>query len=147
VPRPFRLRSPKLRLTENDVERACLDVLAHRGYKVVRHQVGRFKTVDGRWITIGETGMPDYICLHATRPAFLLEVKRPGAVLSSEQFAKIRQLEIGHQLAIAVVDSVEVLIDWLARHESGAPAGRVYGKNFPGLAGGVNALKNADDSR
>jgi hypothetical protein len=125
VARPFRLRSPKLKLTENDVERACLDVLAYRGYKVVRHQVGRFKTVDGRWITIGETGMPDYICLHATRPAFLLEVKRPGAVLSSEQLVKIRQLEIGYGLAVALVDGVEALADWLARHEAVAPPERV----------------------
>jgi hypothetical protein len=114
------LTSPKLKLTENDVERACLDVLAYRGYKVVRHQVGRFKTVDGRWITIGEAGFPDYIALHATRPAFLLEVKRPGAVLSSEQLVKIQQLEIGYRLAVAVVDSVEALADWLSRHEAEA---------------------------
>jgi hypothetical protein len=49
-PRKFRLQHP--RLSENDVERACLDLLRLRGYWPIRLHAGRFKTPDGeRWIT------------------------------------------------------------------------------------------------
>ena len=41
-PRKFRLKHP--RLSENDVERACLDLLRLRGYWVIRQQSGLFKT-------------------------------------------------------------------------------------------------------
>jgi hypothetical protein len=40
-PRKFR-KHP--RLSENDVERACLDLLRLRGYWVIRQQSGLFKT-------------------------------------------------------------------------------------------------------
>src|SRR5215813_10342973 len=52
----FRLTSPRVKLVENDVERACVDLLRLRGYYVVRLQSGLFRTPDGRWIRIGEPG-------------------------------------------------------------------------------------------
>ena len=71
----FRLTSPpKPKLSENDVERACLDVLRYRGYRPVRVPAGKYRTPDGqRWVQIGEPGMPDYVIQQ-----FFLEVKRPG---------------------------------------------------------------------
>ncbi|HEY1897581.1 MAG TPA: hypothetical protein VGG62_14975 [Terracidiphilus sp.] len=112
TPKPFRLKAP-LPLAENDVERACLDLLRLQGYWATRLHVGKFKTIDGRWITIGEKGLPDWIALHARRPGFLLEVKRPGGGLSADQIFKIQQLTLGYRLAVAVVESALELAHWL----------------------------------
>jgi hypothetical protein len=113
----FRLTGYKPKLSENDVERACLQVLALRGWKVLRLPVGLFKTLDGRHQTIGELGIPDYVALHPNHPGFFLEVKRPGGKLSKVQEIKIEQLQQGYRLAVAVVDSVDALAAWLGRHE------------------------------
>ena len=113
----FRLTSPKVKLAENDVERACVDLLRLRGYYVVRLQSGLFRTPDGRWIRIGEPGLPDYACL---KNDFFLEVKRPGAKLSEVQVNKIFELEAAHKIAVATVDSVERLIAWLDRQKEKA---------------------------
>jgi hypothetical protein len=116
---PFRLRAP-LPVKENDVENACLDLLRLKGYWVTRLHVGRFKTVDGRWLTIGEKGLPDWIALHARLPGFLLEVKRPKGELSVDQQMKIQQLRLGYRMAVAVVDSARALACWL--EQRGVPA-------------------------
>jgi hypothetical protein len=79
-PRQFRLTSP--RLSENDVEAACGDLLRLRGYWVTRVQSGLFRTPDGRWVRIGKKGIPDYAATHGFYPGFLLEVKRPGEELA-----------------------------------------------------------------
>ena len=113
----FRLTSPKVKLAENDVERACVDLLRLRGYYVVRLQSGLFRTPDGRWIRIGEPGLPDYACL---KNDFFLEVKRPGAKLSEVQVNIIFELEAAHKIAVATVDSVERLIAWLDRQKEKA---------------------------
>lgn len=113
----FRLTSYKPKISENDVERACLQVLALRGWKVMRLPVGLFKTLDGRHQSIGELGIPDYVALHPNFPGFFLEVKRPGGKLSKVQEIKIEQLQQGYRLAVAVVDSVEALSAWLGCHE------------------------------
>ena len=117
----FKLRSPKPpKLNENDVERACLDVLALHGYWIGRNHSGTFKSVDGeRWIKGAPKGTPDYACLHADRPGFLLEVKRPGESISPEQEQKHFEIRLGSRVAIAVVDSVEALVAWLDHHEKG----------------------------
>ena len=111
----FRLTSPpKPKLSENDVERACLDVLRYRGYRPVRVPAGKYRTPDvQRWVQIGEPGMPDYVI-----PQFFLEVKRPGGELSLVQQLKISELTQGWNLETAVVDSVEALAEWLARFEN-----------------------------
>jgi hypothetical protein len=111
--RPFRLEPPPPPV-ENDVKRACLALLRRLGYWARRHPVGKYKTPDGRWIQIGEEGEPDWIVLHSSLPGFLLELKRPGGVLSPVQHRKIAQLKNGYRLAVAVVDSSRALADWLA---------------------------------
>ena len=118
MPRPFRLTPPRPpRLSENDVERACIDLLRYRGYYVMRQQSGLFKTPDGRWVRIGTPGIPDYAALHARWPGFLMEVKRPGGELSPEQHSKVTEIAMGYRVAIAVVESVDALAQWLAAHE------------------------------
>ena len=116
----FRLQSPRIQLSENDVEKACLHLLALHGYWVGRLHAGTFKSVDGkRWVKGHPKGTPDYACMHADRPGFLLEVKRPGEKPSPEQDQKHLEIRLGFRLAISVVDSVEGLAEWLNNHESG----------------------------
>jgi hypothetical protein len=113
----FRLKAPPP-LSENDVERACLDLLRVRGYYPARQHVGTFKTSDGRWIRLGERGLPDYMVIHARHPGFMLEVKREaGGGLSADQRFKIQQLTLGYRLRVAVVASSRELAEWLTGHE------------------------------
>jgi hypothetical protein len=113
----FRLTSYKPKIAESDVAKACVQILALRGWKVMRLPVGLFKTLDGRHTSIGEPGIPDYVALHPDHPGFFLEVKRPGGKLSKVQEIKIEQLQQGYRLAVAVIDSVDALASWLGRHE------------------------------
>jgi len=116
--RHFRLTPPPP-LRENDIERACLDLLRYRGYWVGRNHCGRFKTPDNkRWITGEPKGTPDYTCLHERFPGFLLEVKRPGGETSDDQKQRILEIRLGFRLAIAVVDTVDALVLWLRQHEA-----------------------------
>jgi hypothetical protein len=119
----FRLTSPKPKLVENDIERQCLDRLRYAGYYPVRLQSGLFKTPDrsARFIHIGEIGLPDYIVAHPERPAFFLEVKRPGGKLSDQQQMKIMELERSYRLRVAVVDRYEALESFLREHERPPP--------------------------
>lgn len=112
----FRLTAPRVKLVENDVERACIDVLRLKGYYVVRLQSGLLKTPDGRWIRVGEPGLPDYC---AIKRDFFLEVKAPGRKLSPAQVNKIFELEACN-FRVATVDSVERLAEWLDAHEKKA---------------------------
>jgi hypothetical protein len=111
----FRLTPPKIKLSENDVRRACLDVLRLRQWWPIRQHVGSFQTRDQRWVHIGETGDPDYAVIKP--PSFFLELKRPGGALRDAQRARIFQLWKAYGLETVVVDSVEELIDWLDQRE------------------------------
>jgi len=108
----FRLRSPKIKLSENDVEKACLDLLRVRHLYPLRQQSGLFWTPDKtRRIRVGEPGIPDYVI-----PRFFLEVKAPGREVSEVQREKIWTLKQHWGLETVVVASVEELIEWLALH-------------------------------
>ena len=113
----FKLTSPKVRISENDVERAVVDLLRYRGYYVVRLQVGTFKTKADRWLHIGEPGLPDYCALHPVHPGFFVEVKRPGASASEVQRRKHAELRLCYRLGVAVIDNPQALAAWLAEHE------------------------------
>lgn len=113
----FKLTGPPV-LREKDVVRACIDLLNIRGYKAFRQQVGRMHTPDGRTITVGDRGDPDYVVLHGRLPGFCLEVKRPGGKLRPMQAFRRQQLQTGWGLAFAVVDSVEALAEFLKEHEA-----------------------------
>ena len=70
----FRLTPPRVKLVENDVERACVDLLRLKGYYVVRlrerpAQDSR-RPLDPR----RRTGPAGLRCVKSTFP----EVKRPG---------------------------------------------------------------------
>ena len=61
---------------------------------------------------MGEPGIPDYAI-----PRFFVEVKRPGGTLSEVQRAKIEQLQEHWGLETAVVESLDELLQWLARQK------------------------------
>ncbi len=113
----FRLTPPRVRLSEKDVTKACLHLLGLRGYYVIRNQSGLFRTPDHRWIRAGVRGLPDYTALHPRWPGFLMELKRPGGQLSPEQVERIAEIRRGFGLALAVIDSVDALDEWLHQHE------------------------------
>jgi hypothetical protein len=115
-PRPFKLTPPQL--SENDVEAQCKTVLALHRYLVIRLHAGVYQTLDGRRHVRGvPKGTPDYACLHERYRNFLLEVKRPGGDLSDDQKAQIADIERQYRLPIVVVEHVEQLGKFLARHE------------------------------
>jgi hypothetical protein len=113
--KPFRLT--RQCLTEKDVVAACEDLLAVRRWRCFRLQSGRVRTPDGRWLTLGEKGLPDYNVMHEYYPGFLMEVKRPGRQADPHQLQKIHELRIGFGLAICVIDSPRALTVWLNEHE------------------------------
>lgn len=114
----FRLRPDgRIQLSENDVEKACLDLLLRKHWWPIRQQVGRFRTPDEGWVTIGEAGDPDYAVIRP--PSFFLEVKRPGGELSKVQAKRIYQLELFYGLKTVVVDDVEQFAKWLEAYERG----------------------------
>jgi hypothetical protein len=109
----FRLTPPVVKISENDVEQACLDLLRVRHFYPLRQHSGLFKTPDkkSRYIHIGQPGIPDYVI-----PRYFVEVKRSGGTLSEVQKEKIRTLKEHWDLETAVVESVDELIEWLAQH-------------------------------
>ena len=120
----FRLKPPPpLKLTENDVESACIDLLRIRGWYVIRLQSGLFKTPDGRWVRVGKKGLPDYVAMHAVYPAFFMETKRPRGNPDAEQERTHWELTGAYRLAVVVIDRVESLKPWLDGFEQGIREG------------------------
>ena len=114
--RPFRLTAPVA--SENDIEAGCMTILALHHYWVVKLHAGVFKSLDDRRHIHGvKKGTPDYICAHEIHRNFLLEVKRPGGVLSLDQQVQIEFLKRNYGLPIVVVESAEELCNFLAQHE------------------------------
>jgi hypothetical protein len=112
----FRLTHEELR--EDDIEKACIDLLHVRGYHVTRVPAGTYRTLDGkRVVQVSERGMPDYVATHKIHPAVWVEVKRPRGKAKPHQEQKIRQLQMGFGLAVVVADSARVLAEFLSRHE------------------------------
>jgi hypothetical protein len=118
LPRPvdrFRLKAPRVKLVENDVERQCEDLLALGGWLVLRNHTGTFKSMDGRrWIKGNPKGTPDYTCIRG-RAVFLLEVKRPGEKPSPDQEVRHNELRHFFRVEIVTVDCVEKLDAWLRK--------------------------------
>jgi hypothetical protein len=113
----FRLKSPRVKLVENDIEKACADFLNLHGYRLERLHAGRFKTLDGRYITGAEPGTPDWVAIHGRHRAFYLETKAPGGALSDSQAWMHRVLTAGYRLQVATIDDATELERWLHAHE------------------------------
>jgi hypothetical protein len=114
----FTLKSSRIKLVENDVEKACADFLNLRGYRLERLHAGRFKTLDGRrYITGAEPGTPDWVAIHGRHRSFYLEIKAPGGVMSDAQAWMHRTLSGGYRLCVAVIEDVAELEQWLRAQE------------------------------
>ena len=111
----------RLRLNENDVRKACLDVLRTHGWWPIRQHVGRLRAPHGDWIQVGEAGDPDYAVIRA--PSFFIEFKRPGARPSETQQKRHQILERSYGLETIVVASVEDPVAWLSQKEKKLSAG------------------------
>jgi len=109
------------RLSENDVERACLDLLGLRGWYTIRLQVGLFRTLGerGHMIRVGTPGLPDYVAVHEKHRAFFMETKAPGKRLSKEQEKTQWAIRECYRIAVVSIDRVEQLAPWLDAHEAG----------------------------
>ena len=126
---PFRLQPPPpLKISENDVRDACLQVLKLRGWWPVRQHVGRFQSASKSWVNIGVPGDPDYAimqtrmqCPHCRQqisaPGFFLETKRPGGILSEIQQIRIKQLKTLSGMDTVVVADVADLVAFLDGRE------------------------------
>lgn len=104
-------RPPKS--SENDVEAALKDWLLTHNWYPVRLQSGLMRTPDHRFLRLGTPGLPDYVILHERQPAFFLETKRPGGVLSPAQVRTRWALAHGYGLPVCVADSLEKLTEWM----------------------------------
>jgi hypothetical protein len=117
--RRFKLTPPKPAvMVENDVEKQCLDLLLYRGWYPIRLQVGRFKTVADKWLTIGKAGLPDYVVIHESHPGFFMETKRPKGDRSDVQIRVHWELTKAYRLAVVTIDGLDPLRAWLAAHEA-----------------------------
>lgn len=105
----FRLNGGKIQLSENDVEKQCLDLLRLYGQNAIRLHAGTFVSLDGKRHVKGvETGTPDY-CV----PAYYVETKRPGKRATPEQERKIWELKKFWGLDTAVVSDPDELLEFL----------------------------------
>jgi hypothetical protein len=118
---PFRLTSPAIKRSEDDVIEQCLAFLKRRGYWCQRNPVGKWKNVfSNNIMTMGPVGIPDYIAVHGIYPAFFVEFKRPGKFLRATQQTQFQVIQFGFRLQAVMVDSLEELMRWLEGHEARA---------------------------
>jgi hypothetical protein len=92
--------TPRVEHSENDVEYNCINWLQQRGWIADRVQVGLFYTRDGRPVSIGKPGQPDWRFKRG-RQYMEIEFKRPNAN------ADKRQLEY-----LALMKHCGVLATW-----------------------------------
>ena len=109
----FKLKPDTVHTSENDVEADCLAALRRRGYYVIRLHSGKYKTLDGRFVILGEPGIPDYAVLHPNRTPFFMEVKSPKGQLSGDQSRKIWEIETFFRIPTLVVSDVNHLVQLL----------------------------------
>jgi hypothetical protein len=115
---PSRSRTTKPKISENDVEAACLDFLRMYGYYCIRQHCGKFWTWDKmRVITGAKKGTPDWAAMHELYPGFLWEAKRPGAETTEDQNEQIYEIRLNYKLPIVVIDDVQTLIDFVKERE------------------------------
>ena len=109
---PYKPPPPK----ECEVVDECLQLLALKGWRTHRLHCGRAQFPGGRWVTLEPQGTPDWLVVCSGRPAFYLEVKRPGKRATAVQLTMHRMLRDGYQMKIAVVDGAAMLGVWLEKN-------------------------------
>jgi hypothetical protein len=104
----FRLKPPKLKLTENHIEAQVCHFLRVRGWRVDRLHTGGARWPDGTWLQLHPEGTADWLA-HRPResPSCLyIETKAPGKEPTFEQQVFLEQARREGYLAV-VADSLE----------------------------------------
>ena len=109
-------RFPPARATENSVEAGIKHWLLRNDWYPVRLQSGLMRTMDERFLRIGTPGLPDYVVVHRSRPAFFLETKRPGGTLNPAQVRMRWELQSAYGLEVCVAESLDELMAWMRNH-------------------------------
>lgn len=109
----------KLRLSEADVTKQCIDWLQAHGWTAIRRHVGTFTAGSGRLVKLGEKGDPDWLIYcpwedpgYGYARLFHLELKAKGGRLRKEQRIRHSQLRFDGQL-VCVADSLDGLQKWI----------------------------------
>lgn len=110
-------RTGKLLPLEAEVEKACIDLLQHYGYRCHRLHTELIHTRRGGRRLVGEPSQPDWIVVHA-RPTrwFYLEMKRPGEKPTTGQ-AAWHEAARKEGAVVIVADGVPSLLAALEREE------------------------------
>ena len=87
--------------SEHKIQQDIIKALSQ--YRIVlRMQVGRFKTIDNRWIDVGTKGCPDLLYLGNNGQTTWIEVKTSSGRLSVEQLSFHMHLRnMGHKVGVA----------------------------------------------
>lgn len=95
---------------ETNIQNDIRIALGQRGHITLRYNVGKFYTMDGRFITIGEVGASDLIGhRYPDGKAFYLETKTPIGKARKEQKQFIKAMKESGAIA-GFVRSVEEAI-------------------------------------
>lgn len=100
-----------VRQSENEVEADIVAFLQSRGWIVDRVQVGNYVTPDGRRISIGRRGQPDWRAKHPRLGYIEVEVKATGkrpSVLQAEYVAAMQSMGF----AVTWADSLAKFEEW-----------------------------------
>ena len=77
---------------ETSIQNAIRIALSKHGIKTFRMNIGKFRTQDGRWISIGIKGMSDLLALKNGK-AIWIETKTPVGKASKEQIQFIKVMK------------------------------------------------------
>jgi len=103
----------RLKLTEAQVTKQCIDFLIAEGWRCIRLNSGLFQRPGGKVrVRIGEPGMPDYVCFLGDQ-YFFLEFKGANGRLRENQAKWIRQA-VADRLNVTICAGLDELRDRLA---------------------------------
>jgi very-short-patch-repair endonuclease len=118
-------KSGKIRLSEADVQRQCVDLMESHGWRMIRTGYGEIHRNGRRVECYGEIGMPDYLAIYytdygAAAKVVWIEFKRPkargvrGGKRSADQ-TLWRDVERKRGAIVLQIDSLEQLIREIAK--------------------------------
>lgn len=123
-------RCGKLKLSEADVTKQCIDFLRAHGWRCIRLETKPVIGPGGHAELIGERGQPDWLALRVESPgtavvsAIFIEFKAPGRKPTRKQIEWHEQAQ-RDGFEVWVIDSLEWLIDLLEALQEHMPGMRL----------------------
>lgn len=110
----------RLKLTERDVTKQCIDLLRLEGWYCIRLESELVTGPSGKPKRLGETGQPDWLIIRSVSPlpwleGFFLEFKAPGRKPRPSQRAWHERMQ-RDGYTVACVDSSAALVEFLVAH-------------------------------